>query len=167
MLLRGRSAPVSIQFRQRNPARALQLEESEWPEKVLEVVQFVRMSLQRHREGVGTDVHDRAAEDLDEFQNLTAFGRATTHSGQQQLALHRLTDLGFSDARVLRLLPQTMMIQHKVIPVAFANNRLTLAMVNPNNIIALDDIRRIIKGVMIEPVVLASKKRKLRRWSFS
>src|SRR5581483_4987276 len=40
-----------------------------------------------------------------------------------------------------------------MIPVAFANNRLTLAMVNPNNILALDDVRRIIKGVMIEPVV--------------
>ncbi|MBZ5568661.1 MAG: Flp pilus assembly complex ATPase component TadA [Acidobacteriia bacterium] len=57
------------------------------------------------------------------------------------------------DARVLALLPQPMMVQHKVIPVAFINNRLSLAMVNPNNIIALDDIRRIIKGVMIEPVV--------------
>ncbi len=57
------------------------------------------------------------------------------------------------DPLVLQLLPQTMMLQHKVIPVAFMNNRLTLAMVNPNNIIALDDIRRIIKGVMIEPVV--------------
>ena len=57
------------------------------------------------------------------------------------------------DPRVLPLLPQTMMVQHKVIPVAFINNRLTLAMVNPNNIIALDDIRRVIKGVMIEPVV--------------
>src|SRR4029077_4894357 len=57
------------------------------------------------------------------------------------------------DARVLSLLPQVMMIQHRVIPVAFANNRLTLAMTNPNNIVALDDIRRIIKGVMIEPVV--------------
>ncbi len=57
------------------------------------------------------------------------------------------------DPRVLALLPQPMMVQHKVIPVAFINNRLSLAMVNPNNIIALDDIRRIIKGVMIEPVV--------------
>ena len=57
------------------------------------------------------------------------------------------------DQRVLGLLPETMMVQHKVIPVAFMNNRLTLAMTNPNNIIALDDIRRIIKGVMIEPVV--------------
>ncbi len=57
------------------------------------------------------------------------------------------------DTRVLALLPQPMMIQHKLIPVAFINNRLTLAMVNPNNIIALDDVRRLIKGVMIEPVV--------------
>ncbi len=57
------------------------------------------------------------------------------------------------DPRVLSLLPQQTMMQQKVIPVAFINNRLSLAMVNPNNILALDDIRRVIKGVMIEPVV--------------
>ena len=57
------------------------------------------------------------------------------------------------DARVLGLLPQQMLLQHKIIPAGFANNRLTLAMVNPNNLIALDDVRRIIKGVIIEPVV--------------
>src|SRR5262245_61419207 len=45
------------------------------------------------------------------------------------------------DARVLELIPQPMCLQHRVIPVAFANNRLTLAMTNPNNILALDDIR--------------------------
>ncbi len=57
------------------------------------------------------------------------------------------------DPRVLGLLPLPMVLQHKVIPIAFINNRLSLAMVNPNNIVALDDIRRIIKGVMVEPVV--------------
>src|SRR3954471_16475797 len=57
------------------------------------------------------------------------------------------------DPRVLALLPQQTMMHHKVIPVAFINNRLSLAMVNPNNILALDDIRRVIKGVMIEPVI--------------
>lgn len=61
------------------------------------------------------------------------------------------------DPRVLQLLPQTMMVQHRVLPVAFANNRLTLAMTNPNNIIALDDIRRVIKGVMIEPVIVTEE----------
>jgi type IV pilus assembly protein PilB len=57
------------------------------------------------------------------------------------------------DARVLSLLPQPMMLQHKIIPAGYTNNRLTLAMVNPNNLIALDDVRRILKGVIIEPVV--------------
>ena len=57
------------------------------------------------------------------------------------------------DPRVIKLLPQQIMQQHRVIPVAFSNNRLTLAMVNPNNLVALDDVRRVIKGVIIEPVV--------------
>ncbi len=78
--------------------------------------------------------------------------RVETASQQVGIEFINLAKLQF-DPRVLSLLPQQMMLQHKVIPVAFMNNRLSLAMVNPNNIIALDDIRRIIKGVMIEPVV--------------
>jgi type IV pilus assembly protein PilB len=61
------------------------------------------------------------------------------------------------DPRVLGLLPEQMLIQHRVLPVGFANNRLSLAMVNPNNLIALDDVRRIIKGVIIEPVVTSEE----------
>ncbi len=57
------------------------------------------------------------------------------------------------DERVLTVLPEATMRQYKVIPVSFNNNRLTLAMVDPNNLLALDDVRRVIKGVMIEPVV--------------
>jgi len=57
------------------------------------------------------------------------------------------------DDRVLTLLPQASMMQHHVIPISFNNNRLTLAMTDPNNLMALDDVRRVIKGVMIEPVV--------------
>ena len=59
------------------------------------------------------------------------------------------------DPRVLMLLPQSLVNQHKVLPIAFSNNRLTLAMANPNNIVALDDVRRVIKGVMIEPVAVS------------
>jgi type IV pilus assembly protein PilB len=75
--------------------------------------------------------------------------QATQHVGVDFINLSKLQ----IDPRVVALLPQQMMLQHRVIPVAFCNNRLTLAMVNPNNLIALDDIRRIIKGVAIEPVV--------------
>ena len=86
--------------------------------------------------------------------SLTTILAERVEAASQQVGIEfiNLSKMNF-DPRVLGLLPQTMMIQHKVIPVAFANNRLTLAMVNPNNLIALDDIRRIIKGVMVEPVV--------------
>jgi type IV pilus assembly protein PilB len=86
---------------------------------------------------------------------LTTILAERVESASQQVGIEYINLAKISiDPRVLQLLPQTMMVQHKVIPVAFANNRLTLAMVNPNNIIALDDIRRVIKGVMIEPVVV-------------
>src|SRR6185295_9521207 len=42
---------------------------------------------------------------------------------------------------------------HKVIPVSFVNNSVTLAMVNPNNLVAFDDVRRYLKGAMIEPKI--------------
>ncbi|HEV2350609.1 MAG TPA: ATPase, T2SS/T4P/T4SS family [Terriglobia bacterium] len=70
-------------------------------------------------------------------------------SGIEYIQLNKLQ----FDARVLSLLPLQVIQQHKVLPVGYSNNRLTLAMVNPNNLIALDDVRRVIKGVMIEPVV--------------
>ncbi len=58
------------------------------------------------------------------------------------------------DPRVLTLLPPAIVNEHKVVPIAFANNRLTLAMTNPNNIVAFDDVRRVLKGVLIEPAVV-------------
>lgn len=61
------------------------------------------------------------------------------------------------DPRVLSLLPEPMVMQHRVLPVAYSNNRLTLAMVDPNNLVALDDVRRVIKGVIIEPIVTSEE----------
>jgi type IV pilus assembly protein PilB len=89
---------------------------------------------------VGLAMSRVLAERLDEAEHQTG----TEHIN--------LTKLQF-DPRVIKLLPQQMMQTHKVLPVAFSNNRLTLAMVNPNNQAAVDDVRRVIKGVIIEPVV--------------
>src|SRR5581483_12471549 len=77
--------------------------------------------------------------------------RANQHAGVDFVSLQKLK----VDPRVLALLPEAVVKQQKVLPIAFANNRLTLAMANPNNIVALDDVRRIIKGVLIEPVAVA------------
>jgi type IV pilus assembly protein PilB len=61
------------------------------------------------------------------------------------------------DPRVLRLLPAPLVNEHKVVPISFANNRLTLAMTNPSNVVAFDDVRRVIKGVLIEPTVVTEE----------
>ena len=89
---------------------------------------------------------------------LTTILAERLENASQQVGIEfiSLAKMNF-DARVLTLLPEAMMLQHRVIPVAFANNRLTLAMVNPNNIVALDDVRRIIKGVLVEPVVITEE----------
>lgn len=58
------------------------------------------------------------------------------------------------DPRVAKLLPQPLITQHRVMPIAFCNNRLTLAMTNPDNIVAFDDVRRVLRGVVIEPAVI-------------
>src|SRR5690349_18526581 len=60
---------------------------------------------------------------------------------------------GNFDPRVVGLIPQAVIQLHRVVPIAFTNNSVTLAMVNPSNLVAFDDVRRYVKGVIIEPVV--------------
>src|SRR6476659_7055068 len=60
---------------------------------------------------------------------------------------------GKFDPRVVGLLPQSLCLLHKVVPIAYVNNSVTLAMVNPSNLVAFDDVRRYVKGVIIEPRV--------------
>lgn len=55
-------------------------------------------------------------------------------------------------SEVVRLVPESMMRQYKILPVAI--NQLTVAMVDPGNILALDDLRLRFKGVAIQPVVV-------------
>lgn len=80
--------------------------------------------------------------------------RASEQVGIEYVSLGKMQ----FDPRVLALLPEQTILQHKVLPVSFANNRLTLAMVNPDNILALDDVRRFVKGVMIEPVACSEEE---------
>src|SRR5438552_13135370 len=60
---------------------------------------------------------------------------------------------GKFDPRIVGLLPQALCLLHKVVPISYVNNSVTLAMVNPSNLVAFDDVRRYIKGVVIEPQV--------------
>src|SRR5262245_38955196 len=60
---------------------------------------------------------------------------------------------GKFDRRIVGLLPQPVCQLHKVVPIAYVNNTVTLAMVNPSNLVAFDDVRRYIKRAIIEPQV--------------
>lgn len=56
---------------------------------------------------------------------------------------------------VLGMIPENLIRQHLMFPVSFSNNRLTLAMVDPTNLPAVDDVRfRLGKNVSINSVVI-------------
>jgi type IV pilus assembly protein PilB len=74
---------------------------------------------------------------------------ATKQVGIEYVNLFR----GKFNPRVVGLLPQSVCLLHKIIPLSYVNNALTLAMVNPSNLVAFDDVRRYIKGAVIEPQV--------------
>ncbi|MHB2021192.1 MAG: GspE/PulE family protein, partial [Candidatus Xenobia bacterium] len=56
------------------------------------------------------------------------------------------------DPELARSIPEHLAQRYKVIPVAQRDNKLTLAMVDPQNVLAIDDIR-LITGFDIDPVI--------------
>ena len=53
----------------------------------------------------------------------------------------------------LQLLPEKLIRQHQVVPISQEDNTLTVAMVNPNNLLALDDIKYRLRGIRVKPMV--------------
>ena len=58
------------------------------------------------------------------------------------------------DPAVLRLIPQEVAQKHSVLPLSRVGATLTLAMVDPTNVFALDDVK-FMTGLNVEPVVVA------------
>jgi type IV pilus assembly protein PilB len=63
-------------------------------------------------------------------------------------------DLFNIDPGVLRLIPQEVAQKHSVLPLSRVGATLTLAMVDPTNVFALDDVK-FMTGLNVEPVVVA------------
>lgn len=56
---------------------------------------------------------------------------------------------------VIAMLPENLIRQHQVIPISFSNNKLTLGMVDPTNLPAVDDVRlRLGKGVSVNTALI-------------
>lgn len=50
----------------------------------------------------------------------------------------------------LDLLPESLVRKHKIIPILKDGKRVTIAMVNPNDLLALDEIKLLLKGMQIK-----------------
>lgn len=61
------------------------------------------------------------------------------------------------DPSVLSLVPEQIITNYNVLPIAYSRNTLTLAMVNPNNLLAIDEVRKFVRGIAIEPAVVAEE----------
>jgi type IV pilus assembly protein PilB len=60
------------------------------------------------------------------------------------------------DPDVVAMIPQQLMARYRVIPIACSSGTLTLGMVNPQDLIAIDEVKRFVRGVAIEPVAISS-----------
>ncbi len=61
------------------------------------------------------------------------------------------------DPSILSLVPEQIITNYNVLPIAYSRNTLTLAMVNPNNLLAIDEVRKFVRGIAIEPAVVAEE----------
>lgn len=84
------------------------------------------------------------AERIDEMNNRQAIGVVSL----QTLRL---------DPDAMSRIPEYLILKHRMLPTSYANNTLTLAMVNPHDLLALDEARKFIKGVTIDPVVVSEE----------
>ena len=70
-------------------------------------------------------------------------------------------DLFKIDPAVLSLIPQEVVQKHSVLPLSRVGATLTLAMVDPTNVFAMDDVK-FMTGLNVEPVVVAEGNRRSR-----
>jgi type IV pilus assembly protein PilB len=61
------------------------------------------------------------------------------------------------DKEILTLIPEQFLLRYKVIPLGYSAGTLSLAMVNPTNLLVLDEVRKFVKHVPIEPVVITEE----------
>jgi len=87
---------------------------------------------------------------------ITLVGRIQGMNAQMGLGFVFLSKLKL-DPDILSLIPEQIITNLKVLPITYFRNTLTLAMVNPHNLLAIDEVRKFVRGVAIEPIVVAEE----------
>ena len=82
--------------------------------------------------------------------------RIEVMNAQKGMGMKSLANIKI-DSEVLSLIPKSLITRYKVLPIAYSNSTLTLAMVNPNDLPAMDEVRKFIKGLAIEQVLIADE----------
>jgi type IV pilus assembly protein PilB len=88
--------------------------------------------------------------------NRVLAGRLEAMNIQKSLGFVFLSHLKL-DPDILGLVPEQIINNYKALPISYSRNTLTLAMVNPNNLLAIDEVRKFVRGVAIEPVVVTEE----------
>jgi len=76
---------------------------------------------------------------------------------ESQLGIRQVTLGDGLDPNLLMIIPEHVIRRHKVIPLKKEGKRLTVAMADPLNVVAIDDLR-LVTGDEIEPVVATEKE---------
>jgi len=82
--------------------------------------------------------------------------RIEAMNAQQGMGIKSLATIKI-DSEVLSLIPKQLITRYKVLPIAYSNSTLTLAMVNPADLLAMDEVRKFIKGLAIEQVLIVDE----------
>ncbi|OGX31398.1 MAG: hypothetical protein A2787_09155 [Omnitrophica WOR_2 bacterium RIFCSPHIGHO2_01_FULL_48_9] len=61
------------------------------------------------------------------------------------------------DSNLIKLIPENIARKYKAVPLFKINKSLTVGMVDPQDIVALDQIRRVSQAEMVEPVLVSEK----------
>ncbi len=61
------------------------------------------------------------------------------------------------DAALVKLIPEQIARKHKIVPLFKVHNSITVGMVDPEDVVALDHIRRVAKIDMVDPVLVSEK----------
>jgi type IV pilus assembly protein PilB len=108
--------------------------------------------------GIGLNKQKQTREPIGEI--LIKLGFVTEdqirHALELQYGVKSISLKGKIPLEIVRLLPESLIRQHLILPVGISH--MTIAMVDPTNFMALDDVRLRLKGVYIEPVVVSESE---------
>jgi CRP-like cAMP-binding protein len=61
------------------------------------------------------------------------------------------------DPQVFNMVPPPIINQHKIIPLALVDGTLTVATTNPSNAMGFDAVRRVVRGVRLNPILISEE----------